>query len=198
MQTPKILKAVIGLTVLVAFVSLISPLFLPPPLQTGLTSFAIILTFAAMLRYVYDTYKLAEFNYLPSASLDFTYSNDTPPIIHSLIQNHSRFSLQCWCKINATVYGNPVTMPGFYGGESSWDLQPYSEQHGGFDINKLLAKVGQAREQLAANATTENYKEQLRFKVEFWYIPIGSKIRIPNVSIPYYFDFKSQVLNCDF
>lgn len=196
MKTPMLLKAVIGLLVFAAFASLIVPIF-SAQLNAGLTTFAAILTLAAVLAYVYYTFKLAQFNYLPSASLRLV-QYVPPDTIITRNKNYCRFSLECWGNINATVYDKPVPIPGFYGGESPWKLQPFDEHQGVFEISPILAKEGHTMQDMEKSAGQNNYKRQLRFEIDFCYVVPETGIRSSNIKIPYYFDFRSKRLVIDF
>lgn len=196
MKTPMLLIAVIAFLVFLAFATLIGSIS-SAYLNAGLTTFATILTLAAIIAYVYYTYKLAEFNYLPSAS--FRLVKYVPPdTIITLNKNYCRFSLECWGNIHATVYDKPVPIPGFYGGESPWKLQPFDEDQGVFKISPILAKEGHTMEDMAKSTGDDNYKRQLRFEVDFCYVVPETGIRSSNIKIPYYFDFRTMSLVIDF
>lgn len=200
MATPRWLKMVLILLVILAFVTLGVP-FLPAAYSSfrdALTGFATVLTLAALLAYVYFTYVLAEIASTPSATLNLFSLQDNPNLVVSNLVNHSKVSLECWCNINATIYGKTLDETGFYGGKSPWLIQPLDSWHGNFPITDILKQVGQTTQALEKNATDENYRTQLRFKVDFWYLHSETKYRSQNVSIPYYYDFRRKILVGDF
>ncbi len=200
MEIPGSLRFVLLVIVLVAVIAFVAPFVSNDykRLQDAVTSSASILALLALVVYVFFTYKLAEAGNLPCASLELSQHSSNPYLVIPILQNHSRFSLQCWCRLNATVNAKPVSFPGFYGGVTSFDLQPLAIWHGNFKIEELLAKAGTTAHDLEQNVTQANFANQLRFKVEFWYRPLGWKKQYPNVSIPYYFDFRSKQLIGDF
>jgi len=166
-------------------------------------NFALILTLAAVLAYVYYTYLLAKDASTPTASLNLRQRQEPGNIedrfsIFCHIQSYSKQSLKCWCNINAKVYGQPVDMDGFYGAKSPWDLQPFGAGIGHFDIKKILEKVNKNIFCMKEEAPFQNSKEQLHFNVEFWYSPIQIKDNIiKNPPQSYYFDFVKELLILD-
>jgi hypothetical protein len=73
-----------------------------------IANFALILTLAAVLVYVYYTYLLAKDAWTPSASFVLEAYADDPYHFAFLIWNHSKVSLNYWCNLNATIYGQAV------------------------------------------------------------------------------------------
>jgi hypothetical protein len=93
-------------------------------LLADMANLALIFTLAILILYTFSTYKLASEAWIPIAPFSLEQSQPIPYNIAFQIRNYSKFSLECWCNINATVYGQPVPMDGFYGEKSSWTLQP--------------------------------------------------------------------------
>lgn len=159
---------------------------------------AFVLTLAAVLAYVYYTYLLAKDAWIPCASFALKAYPKDPYHFAFLVQNHSKASLNCWCNLNATVYGQPVSLGRFYGGESSFDLQPFGGGNGHFDIRDLLAKAGRTLQEMKQKAGAKNVKDQLYLDIEFWYSPVGADIIVRNARQPHFFDFRRDVLVADF
>lgn len=198
MKLPKWLWGLIFLLVILALVGLAVRLFFECQILGDIANFALVLTLAAVLVYVYYTYLLAKDVWTPSASFALKpYSND-PYHFAFLIQNHSKVSLKCWCNLNATVDGQSVSLGGFYSGQSSFDLQPFGGGNGHFDIQDILAKANRNLQEMKQMAGSNNPKEQLYLNIEFWYSPIGADIVIRNPRQPHYFDFTRGVIVADF
>jgi len=198
MKIPKWLWWIISVLLLCGILGLIVNNISENQVLKGLGDFALILTLIAVIIYVYFTYMLAKDTWLPSASfLLKPYPND-PYHFAFFVQNHSKVSLNCWCNLNATVYGQSVTLGNFYSGESSFDLQPFGAAHGHFDIKDLLVKAGKTLEEIKKLAPSSNVKEQLYLNIDFWYSPIGSKEITHNPFQPHYFDFNRDIMVMDF
>lgn len=108
MKLPKGLWTLILVLAILGFVGFGFRLFSNYQILGDIANFALILTLAAVLVYVYYTYLLAKDAWTPSASFALeAYPND-PYHFAFLIRNHSKVSLKCWCNLNSTVYGQVV------------------------------------------------------------------------------------------
>lgn len=163
-----------------------------------IADFSLILTLAAVLLYVYYTYLIAREAWVPSASFVLKPYPNKPYHFAFIIKNYSKVSLQCWCKLNVTVNGQGVPSSGFYGGEHSFDFQPFGGGNGHFDIQDLLKPAGYNVQQMKQAASPNNVKDQLYLNIEFWYNPVGSKLKTENPRQPHYFDFTNDVMVADF
>lgn len=134
----------------------------------------------------------------PSASFALKADPNDPYHFSFLIQNHSEVSLNCWCNLNATVYGQAISLGGFYSGQSSFDLQPFSVGTGHFNIRDILRQANRTPEELKQRVASSNPKEQLYLNIELWYNPLGENLVIRNPRQPHYFDFAHDVLLADF
>jgi len=169
-----------------------------PLVLQGAANLAVVLTLAVLLVYAYHTYLIAKEGWTPSAAFVLKPYPSDPYHFAFLLQNHSKVSLQCWCNLNATVYGQPVALDGFYGGKSSFDLQPFGASMGHFDLHDILTKANRSVEEMKQKAVTEDTRSQLRLEVEFWYNSLGSTSAVRNVKQPHYFDFTHELLVADF
>ena len=158
---------------------------------------ALVLTLVAVIAYVHYTHELARVAWEPSASFSLARVENEPYQIGFIVKNHSKLSLQCWCKINATVYGQSVSLPGFYGTEHSWDIQPYGKGTGNFLIREILAKAKRNVDEMKEKASGDDPKKQLYLEIDFWYTTFDKKITIENPRISYYFDFTRERMILD-
>ena len=188
---------VISLIVLAIGAALLSIKWGPHFLQQ-VANCAVILTLAVLLVYAYHTYLLARDAWTPSAAFVLSPYPSEPYHFAFIVQNHSKLSLQCWCNLNATVYGQPVALDGFYGGKSSFDLQPFGSSIGHFDLRNILSNTNRTVEELKQKACSSDTKRQLRLEIDFWYNSLGSKSAVRNVKQPHYFDFTHEVMVADF
>lgn len=198
MELPKWLWTLILVLVILGFVGLGLRLFSGYQILGDIANFALILTLAAVLVYVYYTYLLAKDAWTPSASFALEAYPDDPYHFAFLIWNHSKVSLNCWCNLNAAVYGQVVSLRGFYGGQSSFDLQPFGRANGHFHIKDILARANRNLQEMQQSAGVSNPKGQLYLNIEFWYRPVGGNIVIRNPRQPYYFDFQREIMVADF
>ena len=161
---------------------------------------SLVLTLVAVLFYVYYTYKLAKEAWTPSASFILKPFPNNKYHFAFLIQNHSKIPLNCWCKLNATVNGKTISLEGFYGGQSSFDVQPLTTVMGHFNIeDNILKPGGYDLQSIKHDTDKKNFKNQLYLDIDFWYNPIGKTKEIHrNPKQPHYFDFKSDLLIADF
>jgi hypothetical protein len=169
----------------------------PQALQV-ITNLAVVLTLAVLIIYAYHTYLLAKDAWTPSAAFVLEPYPSHPYHFLFLLQNHSKVSLQCWCNLNATVYGQPVALDGFYGGKTSFDLQPFGVATGHFDLSDILCKANRTVEEMKHKASPSDTKQQLRLEIEFWYNAFGSTSAVRNVKQPHYFDFVRDAMVADF
>lgn len=198
MKIPILLWVLIVLLIVSSLVGLCLGLFTQCRILGQIADFALVLTLVAVLFYVYYTYMLAKEAWTISASFALVPIPNNPYHFIFLISNHSKHSLHCWCKLNPTVYGQPVILDKFYGGESSFDVQPFVVANGHFDIKNILAAVNRTIEEMRQKAVSANPKEQLYMNIEFWYSPIGTNIVIRNPRQPHYFNFVKEQLVADF
>ncbi len=159
---------------------------------------AIVLTLAAVLVYVYYTYLLAKEAWTPSAAFALQRYPDEPYHFALILSNHSKLSLHCWCRLNAKVYGQLVSLGGFYDAEHSFDVQPFGAAMGHFKIADLLAKANRTIEAMRQETPTSGMKDRLYLNIDFWYTPVGSKKETRNPRQPHYFDFNRDVMVADF
>ena len=96
------------------------------------------------------------------------------------------------------MYGQPVALDGFYGGKTSFDLQPFGVANGHFDLNDILMKASRTVEEMKLKTGTSDVREQLRLEIQFWYNAFGSESMVHNVMQPHYFDFKQDMMVADF
>lgn len=168
-------------------------------LLADIASLALILTLAVLILYTYYTYKIASEAWIPVASFSMERGQTIPYDVSFTIWNHSKFSLECWCKLNPSVCGQNVEMEGFYGEKSSWTLLPFSAVRGHFEISRILEKVGRTIQEMKEMSGTVDVKEQLYFRVVFYYYPVSRKRgKVSNPVQPYYFDFVRGTLVSDF
>jgi hypothetical protein len=192
-----LLSVVIALIV-VALLGLVLRLAGEEQILGDVADVALVLTLAALLVYVYCTYALAKDAWTPSASFALAPYPDDCYHFAFLIHNHSKFPLKCWCNLNATVNGRPVSLEGFYGGKSSFDLQPFGGGSGHFDVRDILAKAGADLDEMKREAPSGNAKQQLYLNIEFWYAPGDPRAITRNPRQPHYFDFECSQMVADF
>ena len=202
MNLPKWLWAIIIILLLLGVVGLVGSgfkIFIEYQILENIVNFSLVLTLVAVLFYVYYTYTLAKEAWTPSASFTLIKARpDDPYHFIFLLRNHSKFSLECWCNLNAAVDGQAVSLGGFYSGQSSFDLQPFGISNGHFDIREILAKANCDLQGVKKNTKHNNIKKQLYLNIEFWYNPIGTDKKNHNPLQPHYFDFTNDVLVADF
>ena len=199
MKHPKWLLILIFALVILAFVGAGFTLFSGHRPLGEIANFALVLTLGAILAYVYYTYLLAKDAWTPSASFALkAYPND-PYHFSFQIQNHSKVSLNCWCNLNATVYGQSISLGGFYSGQSSFDLQPFGGGNGHFDIRDILVTANRTLDDMKQGAGADDPKKQLYLNIECWFNPVGRKSSMTrNPRQPHYFDFKRDIMVTDF
>jgi len=119
-------------------------------LMADLASLSLILTLLVLIRYAYDTFRMAEVTSTPSASLGFI--NDpkaaNPLLLRSLPRNYSRVPLELWCEVRITLLGHSVVLERFYGGKTPWYLQPYQKPVGVLDLSRIIEEAGKREEDL--------------------------------------------------
>jgi hypothetical protein len=122
-----------------------------------------------------------------------------PFVFLFLIQNHSRASLNCWCRLNAKVCGRPVELKGFYAGKSSFDVQPLGVANGWFSVRELLAKGGLTPDEAEKKIAEHGVKGILYLEIEFWYARAGSpRGAVHNPKQPHFYDFERHAMVADF
>lgn len=198
MKLPKWLRTIIFGLVISGFVGLGFEFFSKYQILNKIASLALVLTLAAILVYVYYTYLIAKDAWTPSASFALkAYPND-PYSFAFILQNHSKVSLNCWCNLNATVYGQTVSLDGFYSSQSSYDLQPFGCAIGHFGIRDILARANRDLNRMKQIAKPSDTKKQLYLNIDFWYNPVDVDLATHNPRQPHYFDFARDKLVADF
>lgn len=156
------------------------------------------LTLVAVAFYVYLTYILALASWIPVGTFHMKQVEKDPYHILTFPGNPTKQqNIKMWVKLNATIYGQPVELGGFYSAESPWYLQPLSQGQGHFRIETLLEKVGQTIAAMENSATPTNVREQLRFSVNIRFEGVESQIQREYPVQNYYFDFSAKVLVLD-
>jgi hypothetical protein len=161
--------------------------------------FALILTFIVIFFYTYFTYILAKEPMLPVASFWLEVYPNNVFEFHFIMKNYCKLPLTCWCNLNASINGKPVSYGGFYSGESPFYIQPFGIGSGHFSVIEILEKGGCSPGQLEAEASfKENPKGQLYLNIDFWYGRTGMEKYTHSPPQPYYFDFTNNVMVTDF
>lgn len=170
-------------------------------LLSSIANLALVLTLLVLIRYAYDTYRIAEMTSIPSASLEFTQVNreQHPFLLASFPKNHARVPLECWCNVHPTVMGQSVRLSGFYGGRQAWYLQPYQQPHGVLDLTSAVSAAGRPVSELQEAWTTASEeggtgRDILRLDVEFWYKTMDGRFESPHFWEGYYLDFDKRAL----
>ena len=198
MKPPKWLWTLIITLVVLDFIGLGLNFFSEHRVLGDIANFSLVLTLAMLLVYAYYTYLLAKEAWTPSASFALKTDPNNPYHFAFLIKSYSKVSLECWCNLNPTVYGQAVSLAGFYGGQSSFDLQPFGTVNGVFCIEDILSKTNRTLKEMDEMAGSGHGKEQLYLDIEFWYNPIGTNSVTRNPRQPHYFDFTRRVIVADF
>jgi hypothetical protein len=197
-KLPLNLRFLVGALVVAGLYGFVSALCVQSSLLSQIADLALVLTLAALVVYCYYTYLIAKEASTPSAAFSLLKLQDSPYHFAFLLHNHCKLSLQCWCRLNATVYGQPVPLDGFYGGQTSFDVQPFGAANGHFNLADILSKVGRTPQEMKERVTSQDVKRQLYMDIEFWYQPYGLSHVVRNVKQPHYFDFAHDVLVADF
>ena len=187
---------VLGISIALALVGLAFFIFKPDLLQSY-ASLALIFTLSAVIVYVFYTYRLAEEAWRPSANFAILPLPADPYHFLFLIQNHCKLSLKCWCNLNLSINNQAIPLEGFYGGKTSFNVQPYVTAQGHFDLREYLAIANLNINQMKGLVTNSNVTQQLRMNVQFWYKPHHGGKRVDNVLQPQYFDFQRDILVAD-
>jgi len=165
MRIPRTLVAVIVFLLLLGVADFILRTVLRLDALGDIGNLVLTLTLVVLILYAYYTYVLAKETLTPSASfLIHPYPGD-PFHFMFTIQNHSKPSLQCWCNLNLSINGLPVALDGFYGGSSSFDIQPFGAANGHFDLREFITRTNWSLEQLVGMARTGEIRNQLRFNL---------------------------------
>lgn len=199
-RLPKFLKIALFVFVALAIFALVMSLSEKSKILDHLGTFALLLTLAILIIYTYSTYSLAQEAWTPSASCGLRrFDEENPYLFRFVLTNHCKFSIQCRCRLNASVYGNPLSIGGFYSGQTSIDLQPFGTAACAvIDIHDWVAIANQTVEELERTANDENHKTQLHFDIEFWYNVAGSTDSVENPRQPLFFDFRRRIMVADF
>lgn len=166
------------------------------------TQVAVILTLLVLMRYAYDTYRVARWTTMPSASFVLVQGDRKrdPFILTSLPRNYSRIPLVCWCNLHAQLCGKHIDYGGFYSGEKPWYLQPMQQPQGVVDLRRILTIPGYTEEQACTtweDLPSESRSSVLRLDVEFWYTTLDGRFKSPHFREGYYFDFGKKSLVLD-
>lgn len=160
--------------------------------------YALILTLVVIILYVYYTFLLAKYQIIPSVSFGLIQAQDDPYHFGFNMENHSKYPVECWCDLNATTSGVPLTYKGFYSGNESRLLQPMNKKRGHFRITDLLVNTKYNITLLESEVNNENFKQLLHLNIEFRYYPLIDKGKVTILREPYYFDFRDKLLKLDF
>lgn len=198
MKFPKLLWTLIVLLITSGIVGLYLRLFTQCRILDDIADLALIFTLAALLVYVYYTYLLAKEAWTISASFALKRIEGDPYRFVFILNNFSKHSLNCWCDLNITVCGKPVSFGGFYSGESSFDLQPFAVGSGHFSIVDIVGKASHSIGEMKRMAKSSDPKQLFYMNIEFWYSPVGTNIVVRNPRQPHYFNFDKDVLVADF
>ena len=198
---PKSLCVLLIILLLVAIFAVVAP-YIGSYSQTNLESFALIITFGALLVYTYYTGVQAEWSIRPSASAAIIQITPGSSEIRFFIKSHTKLSLRCWCTLQLTIDGKNSEFfdEGFYGGKTPWDLQPYGDGCGQvYDIQNIVKNEGIFYVDLRKKVEDKPFpiKTMFQIKLNFRYHPIGSSHEVTNPSMVYYYDLKRDVLVLD-
>ncbi|MCJ7458378.1 MAG: hypothetical protein MUP17_05245 [candidate division Zixibacteria bacterium] len=157
--------------------------------------FALVLTLAALLAYVYFTYLLAKDAWTLSSSFILEPLPNDPYHYLFIISNPSKHTIDCWCNLHAHVLEKPVALSGFYNGEWPFTVQPMSGARGHFDIRGILEKAGCVLEDIEEMENGTPTEKLLTLDIEFWYHPSANKNLIQRPPQQhYYFDFSRKIM----
>lgn len=197
MRLPRFLQGAIFVLILLAIIALVMSLTGKPKISSHLASFALLLTLAALIIYTWYTYLLAKEAWTPSASIKLQEFKD-PYQFRFVLQSYCKLSLECWCKLNASVNEKSLPIGGFYNEQKPFTLQPFGI--GGTAVRNLREFVkgaGASVEELERTANDHNQKKQLRFDIEFSYNVWGTTEKKKNPNYPHYFDFRRKMWGFD-
>jgi hypothetical protein len=197
MKLPRWLLASAFILFIAAFVGLVLKIFFKCQILSDIGDMALLLTLVVVMIYAYYTYLLAKDAWSPSASFSLHTEQGDLGHVFFVIQNFSKLSIKCWCRLNPRVCGNSVQMEGFYGGYSSFDLQPFGGGNGHFRIKDILDKASINLEDIKKRKVSHP-RERLYFGIDFWYKPVGSDFITNNPRQPFYYDFDAEGLVADF
>lgn len=167
-----------------------------------LGAFALVVTLSAVLVYMYDTHRIAEWTCAPTASLHL-YQPDrrnAPLLVHSLPANLSRVPLALWCRLHILLDGIVVDYGGFYSEKQAWFLQPGARPHGIVNLQRVIDLSGRTFDELKAETSRsgdEPNKDLLVLTVEYRYESLNKGFQSGSFCEGYYFDFRTGALVLD-
>lgn len=197
---PRWVKLAAGFLVVIAFIALFLTLYLgKTEMLNQFADFALIITLAVLICYCYSTYLLAKEAWTISATYQLVPTQDDPYHFVFVLHNLSKFSLECYCKLNASIYKKPIELGGFFNGESSFNLQPHQAGScAALSIDLFLKKDNRKIEQMIEDASDQNHKQQLYLDIDFWYYQFGSDAKFHSPKQPQFFDFRKKTWVTDF
>ena len=152
-------------------------------------------TIVILVFYVYYTYLIAKESSIPCASYIIEKLPNTNSHYLFFISNHSKMSIRCWCNLNLSIDGNLIDIKGFYGGKTPFDIQPFGQMRGNFDLDEFL-KIGKY-----SAGIEDIFEERKRIKldVEFWYSLMNDDNKIyRNINQKYYYSDFGRMLIADY
>ncbi len=198
MKLPKSLIAAIVLLLSMGVIGLLLKIFNNFEPLRDFADFALVLTLAALLAYVYFTYLLAKDAWTLSSSFILEPLPNDPYHLLFIINNPSKHTVDCWCNLHALVLDKPVSLGGFYNGEWPFTVQPMSGARGHFDIRGILEKAGHVLEDIEDMEYGTSTEKLLTLDIEFWYHPSANKSLIQRPPRQhYYFDFSRRIMVLD-
>lgn len=197
---PNELIYIICIIIFMATVALLIDLYknVDKSILTIVYEYALILTLIVIILYVYYTFLLAKYQIIPSVSFGLIQLQGDPYHFGFIMENHSKYPVECWCDLNATTSGVPLTYKGFYSGNEPRLLQPMDKKSGHFRITDLLMNTKYNIALLESEVNDENFKQLLHLNIEFKYYPLIDKGKVTILSEQYYFDFRDRLLKLDF
>lgn len=205
MKHPLWLKLFIAFLLIIACFGLLLRLLANCELLGDFTDLVSILTLAAVSLYAYYMYcqtkaiiQQSEAIWAISASYELKQIPEEPNEILFLIHNSSRYPLECWCKLNATVLGRPSSLGGFYDGKSSFPVQPFQTGIGHFNLGQVISNAGLTLNDVLEDWNKNTRKETLYLNIEFWFYPVDKKeLRHEAPRYKFYFDFSRTKIVLD-
>jgi Ca2+/Na+ antiporter len=187
------------------FFGILTPLFTELQLFGDFSNFVLILTLIAISLYAYYSYRQtkeiirqADAIWEISASYELKQIPEEPNEILFIINNTSRYPLECWCKLNATVLGRPSFLGGFYDGKSPFPVQPFQTGVGHFNIGQIISNAGLSLSDVIKDWNKNQKKETLSLNIDFWFYPVSKKeLKREAPRYKFYFDFSRTKIVLD-
>ena len=179
------------------FLTVLVKIVLGQDYMSYIISLTLVLSLIVLIKYAYDTSLIAKEVWYPAAHFVVGNNEDDRYDISFNITSIYKLSLKCWCKLNITVYDQPVTLGGFYNAEHSIDIQPLGKVHGHFRIQDILSKTKYDVRYMIDKFNDDDAKKQLYMEIEFWYETLEGDLKNTNPKQPYYFNFKKTQIVLD-